>query len=587
MEKIEKMDKFIKYIEEIYNILLQPIDNAFKMLAIDNYKRKLDMGKDDFSMLYCKCIGNIKEKGVVYTPFEIADYIMRNSITPKDIIENPFVRIVDPACGSGNLIIPCYKYLVEIYKKNLEVINEKHHLKLTMCNLKQHIVTYNLFGFDIDKIAIQVLLIDLFYISGYLKEDNFVVSDFLLEDIEEKFDIYISNPPYVGQKAVDREYSTKLKKLYNKIYKDKGDISYCFFQKSLLNVKKGGKLAFITSRYFIEAPSGEELRKIIKELCSIEKIVDFYGIRPFKNVGIDPVIIFLVNEPKSENSIEIIKPISSRSSNKKLFYNSLFLEIGKNYKQFFLEKNLLSNMGWILRDERERNIINKIEKKSFTNLFNICDSFQGIITGCDSAFVLDSASIQNKNIESALLRPWLKSSFINKNIIRKEDKFLIYSDLIDDEEKYPCAIKYIKLYKEKLLNRRECRKGIRKWYELQWGRDRSVFEGEKIIFPFKAESNRFAIDTGSFFSADVYALRLKENVPFTYEYLIFILNSKVYEFYFKTFAKKLGETIYEYYPNNLMKLCIPTMEKLKCEEDLYNIFEFTDEEIEIIKNQVN
>jgi adenine-specific DNA-methyltransferase len=63
-----------------------------------------------------------------------------------------------------------------------------------------------------------------------------------------------------------------------------------------------------------------------------------------------------------------------------------------------------------------------------------------------------------------------------------------------------------------------------------------------------------------------------------------VLNSDIYEFYFKTFGKKLGENLYEYYPNNLMKLCIPTMEENLCENYLYKNFKFTDEEIEIIKS---
>uniref|UniRef100_UPI0026253C24 TaqI-like C-terminal specificity domain-containing protein n=1 Tax=uncultured Clostridium sp. TaxID=59620 RepID=UPI0026253C24 len=133
-----------------------------------------------------------------------------------------------------------------------------------------------------------------------------------------------------------------------------------------------------------------------------------------------------------------------------------------------------------------------------------------------------------------------------------------------------------------------CQKGIRKWYELQWGRNQNIFEGEKIVFPFKASSNRFAIDRGSYFSADVYALTLKENVPFTYDFLLYILNSKIYEFYFKTFAKKLGEDAYEYYPNNLMKLCIPEMKDYNGMDEnyLYDYFHFSEEEKEIILGEV-
>ncbi|WP_242824030.1 hypothetical protein [[Clostridium] dakarense] len=57
---------------------------------------------------------------------------------------------------------------------------------------------------------------------------------------------------------------------------------------------------------------------------------------------------------------------------------------------------------------------------------------------------------------------------------------LIYSDDIDDEGKYIFELKrYIGKYKEKLLNRRECIKNIRKWYELQWGRDKNLFERKR------------------------------------------------------------------------------------------------------------
>lgn len=530
---------FIKYIEEIYNIILQPIDNEYKKLAILKYKKVLEIENSSFGDYYYKFVQLDREKGVVYTPFEIANYMVKSTVKARDIIQNPYIKIIDPACGSGNIIIPCYKYLLELYEKNLEAINENNNINLTQNTIASHIVKYNLFGFDIDKNALKVLMMDLYSLSGCINKNNFLNKDFLLDNDEMGFDIFISNPPYVGQKSVNREYSMKLKNIYKEVYKDKGDISYCFFQKALININKGGKLAFITSRYFLEAPSGEELRKVLKELCCLEKIVDFYGIRPFKKAGIDPVIVFLTKLQKNESIIEVIKPNHSKGIDKKLFYKSLFLGEGENYKKFFIEKSALNNKGWVLRDEKERKIINKIEKHSFTTLSNICNSYQGIITGCDNAFILDEELIEKENIEKNILRPWIKSSYINKNEIKKGEKFIIYSDFISNECDYKNAIEHIGKYKQRLMNRRECVKGIRKWYGLQWGRDINIFEGKKIIFPYKAEKNRFALDNGSFFSADVYAIRLKENVPFTYEYLLLLLNSKIYEFYFKTFAKSL------------------------------------------------
>ena len=135
-----------------------------------------------------------------------------------------------------------------------------------------------------------------------------------------------------------------------------------FFQKAIEDLNMAGKLTFITSRYFLESPSGEDLRKVLKEVCTIDKIIDFYGIRPFKNIGIDPVIMFITNYQNEDNEIEIIKPLNVKGKNKNEFYNSVFLKNGNKFNSFLLNKNELNDKGWILIDEKQRNIINKINK---------------------------------------------------------------------------------------------------------------------------------------------------------------------------------------------------------------------------------
>lgn len=580
----------MKIIDDIYDILFEPIDKIYKLVAIENYKQKLNLNtKERFGDYYYKFIQGEKSTGVIYTPEDIALYIVKNTISAEDIINNPYIKIVDPSCGCGNLIIQCFNYLKRIYRDNLNEICEKNHLVLSEDEIDKHILRNNLFGFDIDNKALKVLVIDLFLTTGYLVNENFLNADFLIEGSGNKFDVFIGNPPYVGQKAMDRAYSTRIKLLYKNIYRDKGDLSYCFFQAALNKLNKGGKITFITSRYFLEAPSGAELRKTLKETCSIYRIVDFYGIRPFKGVGIDPLIIFLSNDLNFQHYIETIKPLHNKGKEKKQFYISLFLEKGKEYNKFSVNKNVLSSSGWILIDNHHRDIVNKIERKCITNLFNICCSYQGIITGCDKAFVVDSSIIKIHKLEEDIIKPWIKSSYIGKNNLQSEDSYLIYADLIENKEEYPNCVNFISAYKERLLKRRECEKGIRKWYALQWGRKQQIFESSKIIFPYKSSNNRFAKDKGSYFSADVYSLVLNEDAPFTYDYLLFLLNSKTYEFYFKTFAKKLGEDLYEYYPNNLMKLCVPTMflEENYNEDRLYEYFEFSEEEKKIINHTIS
>lgn len=586
-------------INELHNIIVSPIDNMFKTTALKNYKQELEiLHKKSFGEVYYDFIKNNKENGTVYTPEPITLYMIENTLKAKQIIKNPYIKIVDPSCGTGNILICCFNYLKKLYKNNLYSINQNNGLKLNMNNIDEHIITNNLYGFDIDEIAIKILVIDLYGLSQGSVIRNILNEDFLLYENDKKYDICIGNPPYVGKKSIDNDYASYLKIRYKEVYKDKGDLSYCFFKKAIEELCPGGKLTFITSRYFLESPSGQYLRKVLKEGCSIKKIIDFYGVRPFKNIGIDPVIMFIENfqiedsgiknGEMDNNEIEIIKPSNIKNKNKNEFYNSIFLKNGKEFKSFFINKIQLDEKGWILIDEKKRNIINKIAQKKFTNLSNICDSYQGIITGCDKAFVVNSNIITRENIEKSTIKPWIKSSYIHKNSVSRQDSYIIYSDLILEPLDYPNAVGYIALKKEKLIKRRECQSGIRKWYELQWGRKQNIFEGEKIIFPFKASSNRFAIDIGSYFSADVYALILKDNSDFTYDFLLYLLNSKIYEFYFKTFAKKLGDDAYEYYPNNLMKLCIPEMMDIRNidENCLFDYFDLTQEEKNIILAEI-
>ncbi len=61
---------------------------------------------------------------------------------------------------------------------------------------------------------------------------------------------------------------------------------------------------------------------------------------------------------------------------------------------------------------------------------------------------------------------------------------------------------------------------------------------KKIIFPYKASKNKFYLDKkGTYFSADIYALTINKEETIDYNSLLIILNSDIYEFYFKTFVK--------------------------------------------------
>ncbi|MCX7903088.1 MAG: N-6 DNA methylase [Caloramator sp.] len=481
-----------------------------------------------------------KKIGSVYTPFEVIKFMVDSTLGFEEYKKNPNLKILDPSCGGGF-------FLVYIYEKLLGYAE-----KLNIKNPKEHVVNNNIYGMDLDDAALKITILELYKRSGIISK-NIVYGDFLF-DVKDDFHVIIGNPPYMGHKVLLKDYRERLKENFGDVFYDKGDLSYCFIKKSIESLKDGGKLIFFISRYLLEAQNASGIRNFILNNSSIEKIIDFYGVRVFKNAGIDNIIIYLIKGEKT--NIEYFKFLPYYNKH----INEIFEDIEKKRslytKRVEILKDELSNDGWIFLNSLEKSIIKKIKG---VNLCEIAECFQGIITGCDDAFVLTWDEAKELEIEEELLKPWIKGSNIEKFNVIKPDKCLIYSNLIDDEKKFRNALKHVEKYKERLLKRRECQRGVRRWYELQWGRSIDLFEDKKIIFPYKADSNKFTIDTGSYFSADVYGLKILGLYKslYTYEFLVGILNSSLYKFYIKTHLKKLGDNLYEYYPYNILRIKIP------------------------------
>ncbi|MDI6618607.1 MAG: N-6 DNA methylase [Clostridiales bacterium] len=518
-----------------------------------------------------------KNSGCYYTDESIIGYMIDIVFDKIDMIDNPFLRILDPSCGCGFFLLQIYDYMRDFYLKNINGINSEYkRLNLSADNIHEHIIKNNIFGADSDKTAVNLSCAGLMLKKNKSAiRPNIICCDSLIDHNMEdklfkgKYDIIIGNPPYIGHKRICRSYREKLSDIYKGIFRDKADISFCFIKSSIDRLKGGGRLCFITSRYFLESLNGKYIRDYIDKMCSIERIVDFYGVRIMEGISVDPVIL-LLRKNKSDNdpagNSNIIKVFKAKNELRRIGANEAFVELRKGSERYFDSFNFpqrkLNHEGWILCDENQMQILEKINRKLGKKLSDICKSFQGIITGCDKAFIMDEKDIENYKIERDLIKPWIKSSCIKKYKAESMNLYIIYSDIIDDADSYKNAISYIERYRPKLEKRRECISGARKWYELQWGRNRSLFEMNKIIFPYKASSNRFAIDKGNYSSADVYGLYIIDEYKdkISYEFLTGILNSRLYEFYFKSFAKKLGNDLYEYYPNTVMRLKVPEID---------------------------
>ncbi len=525
-----------------------------------------------------------KNHGVFYTPENIARYMAAEVLevfASADDAQD--YRILDPACGSGSLLSAVYDELVSRSGEQSPEQKAKQHRRL---------LETGLLGVDRDPMACLVTrLILTLKGKAYVKPRGVCCGDILIDDLveNESVDVVIGNPPYVGHKEIQTDYMKRLKNRYAEVYRDKGDLSYCFIYRGWELLKPGGQLIHITSRYFIEALYGKPLRAFIRKAFAIQEIVDFNGLRVIEGVGVDPAIIRLVKVKRIDDSHTILVKRFFIKNHKPESYPNLIQALTQNnqqsefYESFELSQTRLNDDSWRLYSPLTRGIIEKIERKTPFTLDNVVQSFQGIITGNDKAFIFEATDPLLSGFYPSLLKPWIKNKDVKAFQVSEPQKQILYTNPISDIKEHPEVAVHLETYRQKLKNRRECKNGKLAWYKLQWGRDPDHFEGRKIVFPYKATHNRFAIDEGRcYFSADVYGLILKPRLyhQVNEEFLVMLLNSRLYNYYFKSFGKKLGDKLYEYYPNTLLRLGIPNIK-----EETTRVFKDTyDRIVELKKN---
>lgn len=536
-----------------------------------------------------------KTNGIYYTPEPIVKLMVKEVLQEKEEYKN--LKILDIASGCGVFYSEILNYLIDD-KSDIE----------EMLDIKSFISS-NLYSIEKDKGSVEVLKNYLQKRFGLEKDykNNIITDDALFpknKKIKEgMFDIIIGNPPYVGHKSIDVDYSKKLRKYYPEVYVNKSDIYYCFFKIAIDYLKEGGVASLIVPRYFLESQSALLVRKFIEKNVEIISIVDFRNSNVFLNgIGVSPCIITfkknisrLLEKDNKEKEVAV---------NKKevLLLNLPNIRIIKNKKDLdlLLSGKLIRANGymdiddtsWSLLTNSEKGIMDAIRKKQSYRLADIVDNYQGVITGCDRAFIVEKDSELLEGMDKETIKRWIKSKDINPYFINDSDKVIVYTDDMKYSDIPNIYKAQLKKYEERLKSRREVLRGIRAWYKLQWGRESMIFEQEKIIYPFKSKTNRFALDLDkSFFSADVYFFTIKDEFKekISYIYLLSILNSRIYQIYMQSFLKKMGNSIYEYYPYRLLETYIFIDDSYKEIENLGKkiLLEENESNIQILMNKID
>jgi len=572
-----------------------------------NAQAKMSLGfaaDYDFTLLEKK--QHRKEQGIYYTPKFITDYIVKETVG-RFIKENQAdgynnilnIKILDPACGSGSFLIRAYDELLNYHA----TVHGKAAVELPQED-RMPILTRNIYGVDLDEQAVEIARLNLLLrglakrdhlppLTDNIKRGNSLISggeDALTGyfgkgwmqmhpfnwDVEFKdvmanggFDVVIGNPPYFSVDTFGKAspVAAYLQQVQPKIWMDKTDILFFFLGRAIQLTRK--YVGFIISRSFLEGDKASKLRKYILDECYIKCVIDFRDFMVFKpSANIATCLLVLEKRDKSKTqSMNHIIVLRVKQWDKSI--EQLMLLINKytaqqllpyedeNIQGFMIDQNELFETAWNFSPGGASSIYSKIDD-GHPKLGEIAIVGSGMQTACNEAFTLTEYEAQTSNLEKHLLKKRALNSDIDRYVINHSGKYLIYVEDLESIDGCPQAAKYLETNKNKLESRAAYKRGDCEWYKYSFPMHKELYDKPKIIIPYRASQNRFALDENAEYLSltDTTIIFPREDKTPNLKYLLGILNSKLMTFRYKNIGKLTSKGIYEYFENGVSKLPI-------------------------------
>ena len=381
--------------------------------------------------------------GFFNTPSSIAHLLKK--MTPTG-------RVLDPSCGTGELLIPQIELRAKKGQTLKSILREVQGIEIDerIANeaKKNYMNTLKKFGF---KISISEIPI---YCADALDLDSKII-----KSLEGEFDSIVGNPPWIlwpniskenqaQWKILAKEYQLSLPKgIFSRLGHSNDDVGVAFAMvTSCFYLKHGGTATFVLKRNIMRNTTGRIFRelKVKNRDIGIKLIYDFDDIFPFGlDVGAEtaifswemdaktefPIKTFVLNNNLSENDFWTIELKNS------LFSSSEIVPLGEDHSLPWIDKTLFS--------------------KAFGR--NNHEIRHGIKQDAGKVFSVDPKVL---DIEKGLIFPYLKSKNIEKWKIKSYSYRIIPLKKTNEKnslwlkKEYPKTYNYLLKNQKTLLNRK-------------------------------------------------------------------------------------------------------------------------------------
>lgn len=450
----------------------------------------------------------IKNTGATFTPQGLSVFLAKRIAS---YIKSTSQKVLDPACGEGELLIAMGDILVDSaidfsltgYDANEQYLSFAHERILR-------------FGAENTKLVHEDFLQAIDVSSNQSSLGLF--QEYKKSSVNNSFDIVIANPPYVRTQLLGTEQAQELARKFN--LKGRVDLYYPFLIAMTESLKEGGILGVITSNRYLSTKGGESIRKFLSENYEILELIDLGDTKLFDAAVLPAIFIGRKQKRKKPSAAKFLKIYEELNGYKgdlipvETVYDVLnneqsgyFIANGKRYKKSSgtLKYKVASGSCWKMLSNNESDWVSRIDKAAKNRVEDFFKVKVGIKSTADKVFISDKwEELKTDKPEDELLKdlisqenvePWnatdnFKLKVLYPHISVNGEKQTI------DIEKYPNAKNYFLLHEEKLKSRKYLIEAGRQWFELWVPHRPDQWKYPKLVFPDISLMPRFYFDIG-------------------------------------------------------------------------------------------
>ena len=314
---------------------------------------------------------------------------------------------------------------------------------------------------------------------------------------DEGVDLVVGNPPYIKYETLTKEYDLDVLKQHFELGARRTDSYMLFVEASMKLLKPGGFCGLVLPTPFLQSSSAGHLRAWVSEYADVLEIIDFQDQPVFQNVGVYVcIVLFRKRDPRNPAPHVAVGKIYQLSAtpSAQLAKLSVAEDHGDETQEVFHIDQPRTSKPWVLRNQTEQAILNKISTSSVSLGESGLEVCQGVKTGADEVFVgeRDSKSQPQSafggQVELEISIPFLRSRDLKRWFTRSRAQ-LIYPYARETlrvmpwtrlRKEFPKCAAYLEAHKPLLASRKSLKREC--WYELIRPRAATVFAPEPRLF---------------------------------------------------------------------------------------------------------